>query len=118
MSSSLTMIARHEAQAPNLKHQISNKFKARNPNEQNGKPNAVLIISLLRLCCLFAIWCSVLGASRQARADVPQSVLDAEQARIVGIQKAVKTAIAVFANEGNGGGSGVVISPDGYALTN
>src|SRR4029079_3921354 len=26
--------------------------------------------------------------------------------------------VAVFANEGNGGGSGVVISPDGYALTN
>src|SRR5438046_4259862 len=51
-------------------------------------------------------------------ADVPQAVLDAEQARIVSIQKAMKTAVAVFANERNGGGSGVVISPDGYALTN
>src|SRR5436190_13791889 len=51
-------------------------------------------------------------------ADVPKSVLDAEQARITSIAKAVKTAVAVFANEGNGGGSGVVISRDGYALTN
>jgi S1-C subfamily serine protease len=51
-------------------------------------------------------------------ADVPQSVLDAEKARIAAISKATKTAIAVFANEGNGGGSGVVISPDGYTLTN
>src|SRR3954470_15864390 len=57
-------------------------------------------------------------AASIARADVPQVVLDAEQARITAIQKAVKTAVAVFANEGNGGGSGVVISPDGYALTN
>ena len=49
---------------------------------------------------------------------MPQAVLDAEQARIAAIHKAIKTAVAVFANDGNGGGSGVVISPDGYALTN
>jgi serine protease Do len=53
-----------------------------------------------------------------ARAEVPPAVLAAEQTRIASIQKAVKTAVAVFANEGNGGGSGVVISPDGYTLTN
>src|SRR3954452_14483423 len=53
-----------------------------------------------------------------ARADVPQAVLDAEQARIAEIQKAVKTAVAVFTNDGNGGGSGVGISADGYTLTN
>jgi serine protease Do len=53
-----------------------------------------------------------------AAAEVPQEVLDAEQARIAAIQKGVRTAVAVFANDGNGGGSGVVISPDGYAVTN
>jgi S1-C subfamily serine protease len=53
-----------------------------------------------------------------ALAEVPRAVLDAEQVRIAAIQKAVKTAVAVFANEGAGGGSGVVISPDGYALSN
>jgi S1-C subfamily serine protease len=51
-------------------------------------------------------------------ADAPQAVVDAEQKRIAAIAKATKTAVAVFANEGNGGGSGVVISPDGYTLTN
>jgi serine protease Do len=61
---------------------------------------------------------ALLVFSLTARADVPQAVLDAEQARISAIQKAVKTAVAVFANEGNGGGSGVVISADGYTLTN
>src|SRR5205814_3243708 len=53
-----------------------------------------------------------------SRAEVPTAVLAAEQTRIGAIAKATKTAVAVFANEGNGGGSGVVISPDGYALTN
>ncbi len=51
-------------------------------------------------------------------ADVPQPVLDAEKQRIAAIAKATKSAVAVFANGGNGGGSGVVITPDGYALTN
>jgi S1-C subfamily serine protease len=71
----------------------------------------------LLLCTLylFGHWSLVTG---HLRADVPQSVLDAEKSRIAAIQKAVKTAVAVFANDGNGGGSGVVISPDGYCLTN
>jgi serine protease Do len=41
-----------------------------------------------------------------------------EEARIAAIAKASRSFVAVFANEGNGGGSGVVISPDGFALTN
>jgi S1-C subfamily serine protease len=60
----------------------------------------------------------VAAAASACAADVPKAVLDAEQARIAAIHKAVKPAVAVFANDGNGGGSGVVISPDGYALTN
>ncbi|HZN34347.1 MAG TPA: trypsin-like peptidase domain-containing protein [Pirellulaceae bacterium] len=49
---------------------------------------------------------------------MPPAVLDAEKARIAAIHKAIQPTVAVFANEGKGGGSGVVISPDGYALTN
>ncbi len=60
----------------------------------------------------------LLSAHLTALAEVPKAVLDAEQVRVAAIQKAVKTAVAVFANEGAGGGSGVVISPDGYALSN
>jgi S1-C subfamily serine protease len=42
----------------------------------------------------------------------------AEEARIAAIEQASKSFVAVFAQEGNGGGSGVVISEDGFALTN
>ncbi|MEX2174435.1 MAG: trypsin-like peptidase domain-containing protein [Pirellulaceae bacterium] len=51
-------------------------------------------------------------------AEVSQLVLDAQEQRIVAIARATQSAVAVFANGGSGGGSGVVITPDGYALTN
>ena len=67
-------------------------------------------------------WSLVIGhlfiAATVSFADPPDSVLQIEQQRIAAIAKASEAFIAVFANEGNGGGSGVVISPDGYALTN
>lgn len=63
---------------------------------------ALLLVSVQ---CAFAI-------------DPPAAILQAEQARIQTIDKAMRTAVCVFAKEGAGGGSGVVISPDGYALTN
>ena len=50
---------------------------------------------------------------------MPQAVLEAEQARIAAIAKAVEDGgRRLRQRRGNGGGSGVVISPDGYALTN
>lgn len=42
----------------------------------------------------------------------------AERHRIAVIDKLKPAVVAVFANGGQGGGSGVVIDPDGYALTN
>ena len=42
----------------------------------------------------------------------------AEQARIEAIQVAMPSAVSVFVPGGGGGGSGVLISPDGFALTN
>lgn len=53
-----------------------------------------------------------------AWADVPQAVLQAEAERIAAIEKAKPSVVAVFPPAGPGGGSGVVISRDGYALTN
>ena len=50
--------------------------------------------------------------------EPPAAVLQAEQQRIAAIQRGVKSSICVFSLDGNGGGSGVVISPDGFALTN
>ncbi|MFO0912926.1 MAG: trypsin-like peptidase domain-containing protein [Pirellulales bacterium] len=51
--------------------------------------------------------------------EVDSRVLAAESDRIAAVAKATRAAVAVF-DVGNpgGGGSAVVISPDGYALTN
>ena len=45
-------------------------------------------------------------------------MLAAEQTRIETIERISKPTIAIFSADGNGGGSGIIISPDGYALTN
>ena len=50
--------------------------------------------------------------------DVPSSVLSAQAKRIAAIRKASASTVMVFAAGGKGGGSGVLISPDGYALSN
>lgn len=49
---------------------------------------------------------------------VPQSVLDAETNRIDTMSKVAPSVVAIFASEGNGGGSGVLIEPSGFAITN
>jgi serine protease Do len=49
--------------------------------------------------------------------DVAASVRQAERTRIATIAKASQAAVAIFAGAA-GGGSGVLVSPDGYALTN
>src|SRR5437868_12143533 len=59
----------------------------------------------------------VLGWTTRAE-DVDKRILDAEAKRIAAIEKVKPTVVAVFAAGGQGGGSGVVITPDGYALTN
>ncbi|QDU45392.1 Periplasmic serine endoprotease DegP precursor [Symmachiella dynata] len=49
---------------------------------------------------------------------VEPAVAQAEQQRIEVMARAASTVVAVFGAEGAGGGSGVLITPDGYALTN
>lgn len=50
-------------------------------------------------------------------AEIPPAVRAAEQARIEAIARGSRAAVAIFAGEA-GGGSGVLVSADGYALTN
>ncbi len=45
-------------------------------------------------------------------------VIQAQQARVEVVRTAAPTVVAIFSADGNGGGSGVLISTDGYALTN
>ena len=46
------------------------------------------------------------------------SVLAAQQQRVDAMQRASRSTVAVYGTDGQGGGSGVCISPDGYVLTN
>lgn len=63
--------------------------------------------------CFTWLACCV-AAANIARAEVPQSVLEAEQARVDVMAKVEPSVVAIFGP----GGSGVLISPDGYCLTN
>jgi S1-C subfamily serine protease len=67
-----------------------------------------------RLGHAVAIAVAVVAAS--ARGDVEPSVLAAEARRVEVIRRGTATAVSIFA--GDGGGSGVLVSPTGYALTN
>ncbi|MBN2217737.1 MAG: trypsin-like peptidase domain-containing protein [Pirellulales bacterium] len=61
------------------------------------------------------------SAARPGEAEVlsvDPAVLAAERRRIEVIDRAKAAVVAVFAPTGRGGGSGVVVSPDGLALTN
>jgi S1-C subfamily serine protease len=72
---------------------------------------------LIRLV-LIALLVASATAVRPAQAgDVAPAVLEAQQQRIDVMRRASAAAVAIFAGEA-GGGSGVLISPDGYALTN
>jgi serine protease Do len=51
-------------------------------------------------------------------AVVDHAVVEAEAARVAVVERASSAAVAVFSPGGQGGGSAVVISPDGYALSN
>ena len=65
--------------------------------------------------------CGLLGEASFCRAqtdELPVALQKSQQARIDAIAKASRSAVGVFGPGSHGGGSGVVISADGYALTN
>ena len=69
------------------------------------------------LLFLFGLLCASVRAADDA-IQLDPAVAQAEQARIAAAAKAIPSVLAIFSPGGQGGGSGVVISPDGYALTN
>ncbi len=50
--------------------------------------------------------------------EIPPEIEQAEAARIAMIANAVRGTICIFDRQGAGGGSGVIVSADGFALTN
>ncbi len=68
-----------------------------------------------RVCLAIAILTTTAAG---AQADPAAAIADAESQRVAVINKVKDCVLAVFSPNGQGGGSGVVISPDGYALSN
>lgn len=67
-------------------------------------------------CCAAAI--GVAWAPPASAADPPPEVIAAERSRIALVEAVAPTVVCIFGQDGGGGGSGVLISPDGFALTN
>jgi len=65
--------------------------------------------------CLIAICLLVVSSSVWA---VDPAVIEAQNRRVAVAEKVASGVVAIFARGGRGGGSGVLITPDGYALTN
>ncbi len=60
----------------------------------------------------------VLFAQASPASGVDPAVIEAENARIALIEEISPAVVAIFGSGGDGGGSGVLISADGYALSN
>ena len=76
--------------------------------------SAPLFLKSLLLVFVTSIAC----AQERTSPPLPDSVAEIEQARIDAIAKGSRSTICVFGPQSQGGGSGVVISADGYALSN
>lgn len=75
-------------------------------------------IGLLPGWLLPALLATAIPVAAQDRVTVSPEVLQAESARIATIERIAPSVVAIFAPGGQGGGSGVLISADGFAVTN
>jgi serine protease Do len=67
----------------------------------------------------FALIASIgLSQDVSSVADRMPQIIAAQNKRIAGIKLATQSTVGVFSDKGEGGGSGVIISKDGYVLTN
>ncbi|MFO0941290.1 MAG: trypsin-like peptidase domain-containing protein [Pirellulales bacterium] len=77
---------------------------------------------MAKLLIVFSLVLSCFSHLSNACADdsltVPPEVLEAQKQRIEVMRRCAAATVSVFGLDGGGGGSGVLISPDGYALTN
>ncbi|MEC7501087.1 MAG: trypsin-like peptidase domain-containing protein [Planctomycetota bacterium] len=96
----------------------------RRRRESQTESERLLLDDYQRVCAILAfaaaiVFCICTTATVHTyAAEVPPAVLKAEADRIDAVRRASASTLAIFGPSGGGGGSGVVISPDGYALTN
>jgi serine protease Do len=69
------------------------------------------------LCAGTFMVCAATAVAFQAQ-QVSDAILKAEAERVAVVEKVKPSVVAVFGPGGQGGGSGVLVSDDGYALTN
>ncbi len=82
-----------------------------------GRPFSRPLVSFARLGAVAALACAVAASSLRA-AEVDPAVLEAEHDRVAVVARASAAAVAVMAPGGQGGGSAVLVSADGYAVSN
>ena len=73
-------------------------------------PIGLLALLLTTLCMNPAV--------RGQSVQVPEAVRTAEAQRIATVERIAPSVVAIFAPGGKGGGSGVIVSPDGFVVTN
>jgi len=71
-----------------------------------------------RLVIFLAGWTALLSASPGTLAAEALTWQEREQARIAVLEQIAPSVVCVMPPNGQGGGSGVLISPDGFAITN
>ncbi|HYT90467.1 MAG TPA: trypsin-like peptidase domain-containing protein [Gemmataceae bacterium] len=82
-----------------------------------AKSRLCLTTCLLAAAMAAVVLTAVLSAQGQQQSAL-DAVRKAEAQRVAVIEKVKPSVVAIFAPGGQGGGSGVLISKDGYALTN
>lgn len=78
------------------------------------------VLRVTRAALLIAAVCGVSGGAlaEEVPLEVDPAVLEAQSARAEVVDRIAPTVVAIFGPAGGGGGSGVLITADGYAVTN
>ena len=95
--------------------------EAQTMTRQRRKP-VLLVVGVLQLCVGFFLPSICYAQAELANFDSApapsEAVLSAQQQRVEAMHRASHSTVAVYGTDGQGGGSGVCITSDGYVLTN